>query len=193
MHRHYPTDHVLWDSILNGDHNAFAVFFDRYWEQVYTTVYRYLRDEGASKEITHDIFLNIWLKRDHLRILSFSAYLRAAGRYHVYKYLKSAKAQPVTHPENLEAYSQHTSGNEGDENLRYRELENSVEEFLHTLPKRCREIFILSRRQHLTNDQIAGKLGISKRTVENQLTHALHHLRTLLKDISVGIWIWILL
>ena len=186
------SDHELWNAILQGGHSAFSILFDRYWASVYTTVYSYVKDETISKEITHDIFLNIWLKREQLQILSFSAYLRAAGRYHVYKYIKQAKAIPVTYSDALEESADLVCHNQGDENLGYLELKNNIDEHLMELPKRCREVFILSRQQHLTNDQIAGKLGISKRTVENQLTHALHHLRVMLKNISIGIFIWLL-
>jgi RNA polymerase sigma-70 factor (ECF subfamily) len=187
------TDHELWSSILQGSHTAFSILFDRYWASVYTTVYSYVKDETVSKEITHDIFLNIWLKRQQLQILSFSAYLRAAGRYHVYKYIKQAKAIPVIYSAELEESADLVCRNQGDENLGYLELKNHIDDYLGELPKRCREVFILSRQQHLTNDQIAGKLGISKRTVENQLTHALHHLRGLLKNISIGIFVWLLI
>lgn len=188
---HRSTDHELWNSILDGDPTAFSVLFDRYWSKVYTTIFYYLKDPEACKEITHDIFLSIWLKRRHLKILSFSAYLQAAARYHVYKHQKTARSLRVTYKENWETLSQQVCRNQGDEHLRYQELENNVEEYLRSLPKRCREVFILSRRQHLTNEQIAGKLGISKRTVENQLTHALQHLRVRLKDISVVLFIWL--
>lgn len=187
------SDHELWTSILNGDDNAFAILFDRYWTPVYTTAYSYLKDEAASMELTHDIFLNIWMKRKQLQILSFPAYLKAAGRYHVYKYMKQSKAQPVTYSPELEESADHVCHNQGAENLSYLELKNSIDEHLMGLPKRCREVYFLSRQQHLTNDQIAGKLGISKRTVENQLTHALHHLRGLLKDISIGAFIGLLI
>jgi RNA polymerase sigma factor (sigma-70 family) len=49
------------------------------------------------------------------------------------------------------------------------------------LPKRCREIFALSRTDQLTNEEISQRLGISKRSVENQLTTALQYVRAYLK------------
>jgi len=56
---------------------------------------------------------------------------------------------------------------------------------LNDLPKKCREIYILSRKENLTISEIAQKLNISKRTVENQLTNALKHLRASLKYMMV--------
>lgn len=192
MASHRSSDHELWTSILHNDHAAFSIFFDRHWSRVYTTIFHYLHDREAAAEVTHDIFLNLWLKRAQLNILSFSAYLQAAARYHVYKRQKAARSLPVIYKEQLEELEQHTCSNQGEEQLRYRELESNVHEYLNALPKRCREVYLLSRQQHLTNEQIAGKLGISKRTVENQLTHALQHLRGRLKKISIGMLVWVL-
>jgi RNA polymerase sigma-70 factor (ECF subfamily) len=179
------SDHELWESILKGDQAAFSYFFKKHWQSVYTTVFFQLKDREVSKEITHDIFLNIWLKREHLEILSFSAYLKAAGRYHVYRHLKKEKIKPVAYNEEIGELEGFAVLNEGDQQLSRQELENNVDEVVKALPKRCREVFILSRQEHLSNDQIAGRLGISKRTVENQITYALQHLRTMLKVISI--------
>ncbi|RYY36482.1 MAG: sigma-70 family RNA polymerase sigma factor [Sphingobacteriaceae bacterium] len=181
------SDPELWQLIVKDDSTAFNVLFDRYWSKVYTTAYQYLRDKDACTEIAHDIFLNVWVKRGHLEINCFEAYLRTASRYHVYKYIKAQKKAPIDYVENLADYNNRKAYNTGDTNIRYLELENTLDEYLKLLPKRCRDIFILSRRQQLTNDQIAGMLGISKRTVENQLTHALHHIRASLKDMTAVI------
>lgn len=67
-------------------------------------------------------------------------------------------------------------------NMAFRDLEFDMESSLSNIPKRCRQIFFMSRKELLSNDEIAGKLSISKRTVENQITHALKHLRLSLKD-----------
>jgi RNA polymerase sigma-70 factor (ECF subfamily) len=188
MSLHHLSDHELWESILDGDQAAFSFFFRKHWAQVYATVFFYLKDQEACKEITHDIFLNIWLKRDHLKILTFPAYLKAAGRYHVYRYIRNARKHPIIYNEELAYYNGYTCSNHGDEQMVCKELEHQVDAYVSALPKRCREVFILSRKQHLSNDQIARKLGISKRTVENQITYALHHLRMLLKVISMWLF-----
>jgi RNA polymerase sigma factor (sigma-70 family) len=75
--------------------------------------------------------------------------------------------------------------NNGFDRMAYNDLEAELETYLKHLPKRCQEIFLMSRRQLMSNDEIADKLGISKRSVENQITHALKHLRISLKDVTV--------
>ena len=72
-------------------------------------------------------------------------------------------------------------GNAGDEKMLIAEMDRKVKISLEELPGRCREIYLLSRQEQLSITEIAQKLNISKRTVENQLTIALKHLRTMLK------------
>ncbi|WP_367187146.1 sigma factor-like helix-turn-helix DNA-binding protein [Mucilaginibacter sp.] len=70
-----------------------------------------------------------------------------------------------------------TSFNGAEEKLSYRDLTLQLEFSLKLLPKRCREIFWLSRVENRSNEEISNQFSISKRTVENQITHALKHLR----------------
>ena len=130
--------------------------------------------------------MGIWTARHTLQIESFGAYLTAAARYRIYKHRYGAKVIPIQYKAALEdsVYINHNSQNEGYNKLVTEEMDIEVENRLSSLPKRCQEIFIMSRRQQLTNEEIADELGISKRTVENQITSALKHLRFALKDIS---------
>jgi len=180
------SDAELWDHIVKDDQIAFKVLFEKYWSKIFTTAFYYLKDQEACSEIVNDIFLNIWQKRTKLQIESFKAYLTASARYHVYKKLKAIKTSPLELVENYDLLH-HKADNifNVEDKIRCLELENRVEFYLRDLPKRCREIFIMSRKEQLSNTEIAEKLKISKRTVENQITHALKHLRVSLKDIYV--------
>lgn len=180
------SDSELWNLITKEDNKAFNALFEKYWSKIYTTAFSYLKDNEACAEIVNDIFINIWKKRHDLHIESFAAYLTASSRYHVYKKVKALKTAKLDFVENYDSINnQMVNLNTADSKMGYQDLEKRIETYLAGLPKRCREIFIMSRQQHLSNDEIAQKLNISKRTVENQITHALKHLRVSLKDISV--------
>ncbi len=177
------SDEILVEAMKNGDSASFDILFNRYWQTLYTTAYAISKDNEVSSGIVHDIFLNLWLKREKLQIGSFKGYITASARYHVYRYMRVAKRNVLEYRDELEAGTR-VSVNDGELNIRQQELQRKVESHMEGLPKRCKEIFTLSRRDELSNDEIAKRLDISKRTVENQLTHALHHLRISLKDIS---------
>lgn len=171
-----PSDEILLNLMKAGDLDSFNILFERYWEKLFTTVFSICPDTEVCSEIVHDIFLNLWLKRDKLQIEYFKGYITASARYQVYRYVKSIKKKTIEYREELD-FGNLVAVNDGESNIQYRELERKVEEELEELPSRCREIFTLSRMEQLTNDEIAARLDISKRTVENQLTYALRHLR----------------
>ncbi|MGJ1448111.1 RNA polymerase sigma factor [Sphingobacterium spiritivorum] len=172
------TDQELWLAIQNEDcQSSFAMLFDKYWSLLFRTAFNYLKDKEQSEEITHDIFFNIWNKRQQLQITAFPAYLHAATRYHVYKHLR-AKEKSILHFTNdLSTVNSGTNSNTAIDKLESEELDSTLRNILSKLPKRCQEIFIMSRFENLKNEEIASKLQISQRTVENQITIALRHIR----------------
>ncbi|WP_257670352.1 sigma-70 family RNA polymerase sigma factor [Parapedobacter tibetensis] len=178
------TDRQLWEAVVNDSTSAFAVLFDRYWSTIYRTAFSYVRNKEQSEEITHDIFINLWRRRHVLDIQLFSAYLRAAARYHVFKCMRVAKSSMVDYTDDWELIGTPSVENGGDERIRRAEFEEDIDNILVDLPARCKEIFLLSRRENLSNYEIADRLGISKRSVENQITRALSHLRIHLKTIA---------
>jgi len=179
------SDTELWAAIVMDDSRAFTALFDKYWSNLYTTAYGYLKDEAVCEEIVHDIFLTIWNKRKELHIDSFKSYLIASTRYQVYRHQKVIKRSPLQLTEEYNLTNELFCNNGGDEKVQYLELQHEIDARLKELPKRCQEIFAMSRYDHLSNDEIAQKLNISKRSVENQLTNALKFLRVVMKDIAV--------
>jgi RNA polymerase sigma-70 factor (family 1) len=177
------SDAELWAAIRRNDEAAFTALFDRYWVRLYKTAQVYIKDHEVSEEIVHDVFLNIWNRRDVLEIESFPGFLLTATRYQVYNRMRSAKSPVILAPEGLDI-SEPLDSNAGESHIMIQEFQQELDQYLVQLPRRCQEIFYLSRVRQLSNQEIAGQLGISKRTVENQITVALKHLRVCLKHVS---------
>ena len=76
-------------------------------------------------------------------------------------------------------------GVEPQDTLVEKDIRKNIEDAIGELPEKCREIFILSRYENLKYQQIAGKLGISVKTVETQMSKALQHMRLRLKEYIV--------
>src|ERR1700754_928957 len=166
MFRALESDSDLWKDIRNDDGLAFDVLFNRYWVRLYKAAFRQLNDEAASLEIVHDVFLSIWTRRKELEIALFPNFLLTAVRYQIYSRSKSPKLSLVYKADFHE--SEHLSElNSGGMRIRDFELQKELDQLLDQLPKRCHEIFHLSRIEHLSNQDIAERLGISKKTVEN--------------------------
>ncbi|HVW98260.1 MAG TPA: RNA polymerase sigma-70 factor [Mucilaginibacter sp.] len=174
------SDHALWHAVQYDDESAFKMLFERYWARLYATCNRYLKNRETSEEAVHDIFLNLWDRRKELEISSFENYLLNAVRYKAYNLIREKKLS-VTYIDDTLIAEIALSAQNADERLTEQEFQDEVFSYLRQLPKRCQEIFQLSRFNNLSNDEIAAQLGISKRSVENQITLALKHLRTCLK------------
>lgn len=182
----FKTDSELFDAVKQSDEKAFDRLYERYWEIIYKRAFVYLQDSDQCIEIVNDIFLNIWHRRTELKIIVFKNYITAAARYRVYNVLKKRKTEKINYVESYENfYANEFILNDAEENLSSKELVSRMISLLNKLPKRCKEIFILSRINHLTNDEIADQLLISKRTVENQIAIAIKFLRKNLGIISL--------
>jgi len=181
------TDNELWVAIKLGSTIAFELLFERYWKAVYSSAFSFLKDSEAAAEITNDTFLNIWKKKDTLNISSVKNYLTTSARYHTYKVIKARKKLRLAYVENYDQIpiSEMLVQNEGEQKIRYLNLQGDIENALLNLPKRCREIFLLSRVGNLTNAEIAEKLCVSKRTVENQICIAQKYLQHNIKNIAL--------
>jgi RNA polymerase sigma-70 factor (ECF subfamily) len=184
MYNSHISDSELWLAVRNDDEHAFAMLFDRYWVRLYKTAFRYLKDRENSEEAVHDVFLNIWNRRYQLEIESIPNFLLSAVRYQVYNRMRASKP-PVTLVLNDLEMGYLPDYNQSDHRIQNQELLLELSHYLEKLPKRCQEIFYLSRMDNLSNQEIAGRLGISKRTVENQITMALKHLRSCFRQASI--------
>lgn len=172
------SDSELWDAVVSDNGRAFVLLYNRYWKKLYHTANYYLKNPAAAEEITHDVFVSLWEKRKSKKIEKFLPYLQATARYQVYKYLKTAKINCTEYLDQFTETSISPVYNSSINKLDHENMESRLAQLLKGLPPRCQEIFWLSRINSLSNQEIADKLNISKRTVENQITLALKALRT---------------
>ncbi|MEO3407711.1 RNA polymerase sigma-70 factor [Mucilaginibacter sp. CAU 1740] len=172
------TDNELWAAVASDSSRAFVVLYNRYWHKLYQSAKKYLKDDTAAEEIVHDVFVALWQKRHTSNIIDFQKYILVTTRYHVYKRMRALATEKVEYREELPEYPALAAVNEVDIKLGYEDLQTELGNVLKQLPRRCQEIFWMSRVENLSNDEIAERLHISKRTVENQITIALKFLRS---------------
>ena len=171
---------IFLKELSEGSRTAFDWLFIRYQPNVVAFLKACTGDEEQARDIAQDIFFNIWKDRAKLSgVRSFEGYLFQMARFSVYnyydhldvvkKYVEEGKKQPegtAVGPE---------------EKLKERQIKAIVAATVRKMPQRRREIFVMSRWGGYTNDEIAARLNINKRTVENHLTAALSALRRALK------------
>jgi RNA polymerase sigma-70 factor (ECF subfamily) len=142
-----------------------------------------LKDEDASEEVVQDLFIFLWENRTNIDIKSsLRAFLYTSVKNRSLNYIRNHKTR-VLHEDSF-ARDQSQQISQIIDFCEREELQKVVEDCLADLPKQCREIFELSRNENLTYNEIAQKLSISPKTVENQIGIALKKLR-----ISLGPYI----
>jgi len=179
---HKPTYNTLDDKDLlellcANNTQALAAIYDRYWSKLYLQAYNVIRDRYISEDIVQEIIVQLWTKRATIEIRSLDAYLYTAVRYQVFKAIRSYKVIESLKMEEI------SSVNDADQALMKKDIQNLLDEGISQLPVKCREVFKLSRRDHLSTKEIAVRLGIAPKTVENQLTIALKRLKSIISQL----------
>lgn len=165
-------------SLLNDPKNAEKAaeqLFKKYYSDVCYAVYRIIPDVARSEDIAQDVFMEIWRKKETIEIkTSVKAYLKRAG---VNKALNYIRANKVKFEDDDSYEMQNLSTGDSGSELEVQDLQAIVDKAIESLPPKCRMVFSLSRFEELSYKEIAAKLDISVKTVENQIGKALKILR----------------
>ena len=173
-HSHLSNDSLLLLQIGQSNKQAFNALYEKYWEKLYSDAYRRLKDDAQAKDIVQDIFTHLWLNRETLHIDNLPAYLSTAVRN---KVIKTTARQNLTHPFftilDTIAEKKHLA----DADLLWKEFFRSYETLLASLPPKRQAIFRLHFHEDLPTKEIAERMGLSRKTVQNQLGKAIEKLR----------------
>lgn len=170
------TDAALLHLLSGSDQEAFETLYHRHWVRLYQSAFFVLKDQDACKDILQEVFAWLWQHRASLQIQSLPAYLKTAVKFKIANHIRSGDTRGGL-LEELAARPLSDAGSSAAELAEIKELRAMIEGSIVALPDRCREIFRLSREEHLSNHEIARYLGISVKTVEGQITLALRRLR----------------
>ena len=166
-------------------YQSFHQAFIQHYESLCQYAYALVKEPQASEDIVQEIFVRIWeKKKDLIGNPDLKFYLFTAVRNNCITYTQKNKKSPVTSLTGQEIAI--APANPLPEKKAEKSFEELLEEGLDRLPPRCREVFELSRISKLTYQQIADTLGISVKTVEDQMGKALSVLRMYVKEKQVN-------
>ena len=184
------TDQELLQRLALGDRTAFDTIYTRHWYALYQSAYGIFRDGQACMDIVQDVFVWLWEKRTEVQVqTSLAAYLRAAVKFKIANYIRSDKVRQVFFEDALRIAAHPITASAND--IEIRELKSIIRHVTDNLPDKCREIYQLSRNGHLSNQEIAERLGISVKTVEGQMTIALRRIRTAVEQYMLYLLIFL--
>ncbi|MQY78730.1 MAG: RNA polymerase sigma-70 factor [Bacteroidetes bacterium] len=177
------TDQKLVKTLKKGDVFAFNELFHKYSQKVYNFSIKHLENEEDVKDLVQEIFMKIWDKRKEIDAnKSFNGFLFTITLNLIRNYFrKKVKDRKLVNKwlEETEPYSDSTKLS-----IEFRSLEKVVNTIVEQLPPKRRMVFRLSRNEGISNDDIARRMNIQKKTVENHLNLALRYLRERLQEQS---------
>ncbi len=143
--------------------------------------FNFLKEQEASEEIAQEVFYQLWINRDKTEIkAAISSYLYRAVRNRCINLIKHIDIR-----ENYKAHNQYEidkAHEEMSDTLTVSELDSKIRTAIDNMPLQRKKIFLMSRYEEMTYKEIAEKMGLSKKTIENQMGKALQYLREELKD-----------
>lgn len=141
----------------------------------------FVHDTDVVEDIVHDIFVNLWDKRDTIQEeKSVKSYLFRSVHNRCLNYIRDTKK--FVDSEEYENQTEIILSEDNNESYETAELEVRIQDAINSLPEKCREVFLKSRVDELKYSEIAEILNISIKTVENQISKALKILREKLGD-----------
>ena len=167
------------------DKDSFEALFRKYFPPLMSFARKILVDEDDAREVVQQVFINLWEKREKIDLSkSLKSYLFTSVHnrsLNVIRDRKKFSAEEV--PEMAGEWDVSAQ-------IESMELEEKIQKPCNHLPEKCRQIFELNRFDGLKYSEIALKLGISVKTVENQMSKALKILREkLLKYLTLLLWL----
>ncbi len=162
------------------DRKQFEQIFNEYFSQLINFSKFYVKDTDSAKEIVQNVFINLWQKKESIDSnKSIKSYLFTSVKNRSLNYIRDNKKYKSEYLD-IEI-EKHNTFFEVDI-LTSNELQEKISKSINSLPEKCRIVFEMSRFEELKYQEIADKLQISIKTVENQMSKALKVLRADLKE-----------
>jgi RNA polymerase sigma-70 factor (family 1) len=170
-------DKLLLSQIRDDNKAAFTEIYSRYWDKIYEHAAKITRSSKDAEDIVQEVFCSLWKRRKELNITgSISAYLFTSARYISIRYIEKNITQHKYYQQLSEVMQQSITPLASNE-LEYKELEQKISGVITQLPPKMQEVYRMSRVEHLSHKEIAGKLNIAETTVKKQIGYALKLIR----------------
>jgi RNA polymerase sigma-70 factor, ECF subfamily len=160
-------DKTITSRIIKGDREAFSIFFNKYRSRVYYFSFKYLGDPDEAEEIVQSVFVSIWEHRRYIdKKKSLKNYLYRSVVNLIYNFLKK---KAIRRAYMINELKKPEGASDPYEQIFSNDFEDRLDQIICSLPLQQQKIMNYRRHQGLSIKEIAQKLDVSERTVENQI------------------------
>ncbi|MGV8134330.1 MAG: RNA polymerase sigma-70 factor [Mangrovibacterium sp.] len=174
-------DPLILRQLKEGSINAFRKIYMAYSERLFHFALSYLKNAFEAEEIVQEVFIQVWEMRNEIDPdRSFSSLIHRMTVNRVFNQMKHQVVKQKYQKYLL--HFDHSLEESPEATLHFKELESKINSLLAKLPEQQRNIFEMSRMKGLSHSKIAKDLGLSVRTVENQVYRASRFLKDQLNE-----------
>jgi len=179
--------------LAEGNLDAYRFLFDHHFSDLCNFLLIYLHSKELAEDIALDIFTFVWEKRQTLQIkANFKSFLFAAAKNKAITLYKKEHQKIFTQIENVESVMPNDSSSQFT--MENNELQDLINEAIFKLPEKCRQVYLMAWEENMSYNEIAVQLGLSPKTIENQVGNALLKLRKSLQPYYKQIFmLWVIM
>ncbi len=172
-------ENELLDRLRKGDNAAYKYVFSTYYEYLCNYIFKLSNDYSLSEDIVQETILTFWEKRERIVIRSsLKSYLFRSCHNHFLQHIRKRKVafdflDKIKWEELFNSYMENSPKEQEDYQLKI----DRLHALINKLPPRCKEIFLKNKFEKKKYTEIADDMNISIKTVEAQMSKALHFLR----------------
>ncbi|TBO44403.1 RNA polymerase sigma-70 factor [Pedobacter kyonggii] len=182
LHVENRTDHQILELVRSGDSSAYHEFYRRNRNKVMGFAFRFSKDKEEAKDLTQEIFVSLWERREKidpakktealLFVMIRSRFLDSLKR-------KASQSRYIQREFQVEPF-----GSSTDNYIDFKDCGEIASIAIHSLPKQAKIIYQLSRDNGWSHKEISEHMHISKKTVNNQITKSIRHIRSYFTRLS---------
>jgi RNA polymerase sigma-70 factor (ECF subfamily) len=176
------TDEELLQGIQGADHDAFTTLYAAHFKSLVLTSVKYVKDIDTAREVVQTVFMKLWESPPMmLNANALRTYLHRAAINHSINHVRRQKMILHHHlqiADTSEVFMVDGVAEAHDMNV-------LLHEAIEALPPQCKKIFKMSRFENLKYREIAERLGVAEKTIENHVVNALRLLRARLRDKNI--------
>jgi len=172
-------ENELLQQVACGNEQAFRQLFMHYHQWLISHIVRLTGSMGQAEEVVQDVFLKLWLNREVLvGIQRFKPYLFVLSRNHAVNVLKKTIKERLRRQQWEQAHELYPLNNEEEPTYGWYTL---LDEAIDQLPDQQRKVYLLSRYEQLTYNEISGQMKISRETVKKYIQLAIASITSYIK------------